>query len=199
MDKYLTDPAWAQAGIAFIALGVSIFALIVAGVVAYLQWSDRKERKREAKVPGFGSHVSKLSTPNWYAATIVMRNFGSTQVVLERIEIYRPRRVRIVYKKTLHSYADVNGPPKTPSIEDAAHTIKPNLSLAPMGSQGKSIDGVHGVWPGTRDHGDVEVFIYSPPSLFRRSARVISLRMLSRRKDRQDSLISELIRINIPI
>ena len=199
MEKYFSDPSWAQANLAAIALLVSLFSLVVAGLALMLQWLQRYDQKREMEVPGFEGHISNTKIPDWYELKIVARNFGATQVIIEEIIALKPRRCRLVSECALETLVNGRNIPRNPEVSDGKRKIGLHLSLAPSGSAGQIVRDVAGTWPGTSDHASMTVFVNCSPSWFGRKIRSISLRMMCRRKDRRDSLISEIIRVNMPI
>lgn len=82
MHQLFSNPADAQAHIAAVALVVAVLSLIVSCVVAFLQWQDRRLRRREIQVPKFESSVRRYGE-NWYVAKILMRTFNRAKTDAE--------------------------------------------------------------------------------------------------------------------
>jgi hypothetical protein len=195
------EPTSMQMHIAALALAVSAFSLLVSVVVAYFQWRDRSEKRRDELVPGFETHSKPLQgMTDWYEVKIVVWNLGRTQVILEEIAVRRPLRARIGSKDSFGSY-NKSGvyEYRKAEIHDLHRRIEVRLPVAPKGSEGvwPQMTNMGGPWPGTADHTDTSIFVYLPPSWLGRTTRSVSLRMICRRKDRRDLRASEVIRVNM--
>jgi hypothetical protein len=199
IDSIFSDPAVAQAYIAGIALIVSIFALGISGITAFLQWRERNAHRRQTEVPEFETVLEGLvDCPNWYSANITMRNLGTTQVNLERIIAKSPGRMRLVSQDSLQEEGGYGGfHYRKPEAKDGTKVIGSRLSVAPYGSAGDHIQHL-GIWPGTADHHKTLIYVYLPHSRLGFRTRSISLKLSLRRKGRRDSVRTETIRAYIP-
>ena len=193
LDKLLSDPQWAQVGIAALVALFTFGTLVAVAVGAYIQVSDRRERSL-LTLPEVEADVSALAEkPCAFSITMTVRNFGITSLEIGSLEVVKPKGALLL--DPLQSTIGNNEFTKSKcDWGKATKTLNFDRWLRPVGSisQGLTLGG--GSIQCSADETQLTIYIVLPSPKIK-FAKIV---LYSRRKSRSDREMSTPVLIRIP-